>query len=280
LVDLHLHTTASDGALAPADLVARAASVGLSTISVTDHDTVAGLAEARACAAARGITFIDGIEITAIEDGRDVHVLGYYFDPESVTLADFLDAQRADRRRRMREMCSRLRDLGFDVSSERVMGSVPDESGRSVGRPALADALVQGGYARNRDDAFKRLIGRGSPAYVPRLGASAMDVVHIIERAGGIASLAHPGLAGIDDAIPSLAAGGLAALEARHSDHPPDVEAHYRALAARLGLAVSGGSDFHGDGTSNAAALGTVTLAEADFAALAARATDPRRIAR
>lgn len=272
MIDLHLHTTASDGTLAPRDLVARAASARLTTISVTDHDTVAGLPEASRAADALGLTLLPGIEITAVEDGRDVHVLGYYFDPQSTTLAQFLTAQRVDRLRRVREVCDRLCSMGLHVAADDVLESLSDQPERSIGRPAIADALVRVGHARDRDDAFRRLIGHGSPAYVPRHGASAADVIAVIAQAGGIASLAHPGITGIDDMIPFLASRGLAALEARHSDHTPDVEAHYKALAARLGLAVSGGSDYHGEGTSNAAALGVVTLEASDFAALTERA--------
>ena len=271
MIDLHLHTTASDGALAPCDLVARAAGAGLSTISVTDHDTLAGLAEARAAAAARGITFIAGIEITAVEEGHDLHVLGYFVDPDSTALAEFLSAQRADRLRRVREICHRLGALGIEISADAVIGHVSAYPTRSVGRPAIADALVRAGHARDPEDAFTRLIGSGCPAYVPRCGVSAAEVVRIIDCAGGLASLAHPVLAGVDHLIPSLAAGGLAALEARHPDHPPEVEARYRAMASRLGLAVSGGSDFHGAATANGEALGRVTLPQDDFAALASR---------
>ncbi len=269
LIDLHLHTTASDGTLAPRELVARAAAAGLRTISITDHDTTAGFAEASSAAQAHGITLIPGIEITAVDAERDIHVLGYFFDPESRPLAEFLTAQRTDRLRRLREMADRLNAMGFDVRADLLIAA--SDPARSVGRPAIADALVRAGYASDRDDAFKRLIGRGSAAYVPRCGVSPADVVRLIGDAGGIASLAHPVLAGIDDQIPTLVASGLAALEARHSDHPPDVEARYRALASSLGLAVSGGSDFHGPEGPNAIALGRVTLDAADFHDLTAR---------
>ena len=269
LIDLHLHTTASDGTLAPRELVARAAAAGLRTISITDHDTTAGFAEASSAAQAHGITLIPGIEITAVDAERDIHVLGYFFDPESRPLAEFLTAQRTDRLRRLREMADRLNAMGFDVRADLLIAA--SDPARSVGRPAIADALVRAGYASDRDDAFRRLIGRGSAAYVPRCGVSPADVVRMIGDAGGIASLAHPVLAGIDDQIPTLAASGLAALEARHSDHPPDVEARYRALASSLGLAVSGGSDFHGPEGPNAVALGRVTLDAADFHDLTAR---------
>lgn len=272
MIDLHLHTTASDGTLAPDALVARARAAGLTTISVTDHDTTAALAEARASAAARGLAFVPGIEVTAVETGRDVHVLGYFIDPDSATLAAFLRAQRADRLRRVREMCDRLRALGCPIDGDALLAGASAQTGRAIGRPAIADALVAAGHARTRDDAFDRLLGHGRPAFVPRAGVGAAEVVRLIHGAGGIASLAHPGLLGMDAIVPALAAAGLDALEARHSDHPPEMEAHYRALAARHGLAVSGGSDFHGDFVHGDVTLGSVTLPAADFAALKARA--------
>jgi predicted metal-dependent phosphoesterase TrpH len=257
--------------LAPAALVARAAAAGLTTISVTDHDTTAGLAEAAAAAETRKMTFVPGIEITAVEGGRDVHVLAYYFDPQSASLSRFLAEQRQDRVRRVRDICARLAAMSIYVDAEFLIASAHDP-GRSIGRPAIADALVQSGFARDRDDAFERLIGRSSPAYVPRNGVGASEIIAIVRDAGGVSSLAHPVLAKIDHLIPSLAANGLAALEARHSDHDRETEARYRAMASALGLAVSGGSDFHGDDTSNGNALGVVTLDRGDFDALTARA--------
>lgn len=272
MIDLHLHTTASDGALAPRDLVRRAAAAGLTIISVTDHDTLAGLREAAGAARELGMTCVPGIEITAVEEDRDVHVLGYFFDPAAASLDRFLKAQRADRVRRVREMCDRLAAAGMDVRADPALGAPPETSERSIGRPAIADALVRAGLARDRDDAFERLIGRGGPAYVPRQGISVAEVVQIIRAAGGVASLAHPVLACLDQRIPELARAGLDALEARHSDHPADVEVHYRAMAAELSLSVSGGSDFHGDDTANGRSLGVVTLEEADYIGLEGRA--------
>lgn len=272
MIDLHLHTTASDGALAPRDLVRRAAAAGLTIISVTDHDTLAGLREAAGAARELGMTCVPGIEITAVEEDRDVHVLGYFFDPAAASLDRFLKAQRADRVRRVREMCERLAAAGMDVRADPALSAPPETSERSIGRPAIADALVRAGLARDRDDAFERFIGRGGPAYVPRHGISVAEVVQIIRAAGGVASLAHPVLASLDHRIPELARAGLGALEARHSDHPADVEARYRALAAELSLSVSGGSDFHGDDSANGRSLGVVTLEEADYIALEGRA--------
>jgi predicted metal-dependent phosphoesterase TrpH len=271
LIDLHLHTTASDGALAPAALIARAAAAGLTIVSVTDHDTVAGLPEARAAAAAQGIRLVDGIEITAVEESRDVHMLAYFFDPAAPALLDFLAAQRADRVRRVEEIAARLRDLGAPVDCAGLLACAASEPGRSVGRPQVADALVAAGFAISRNDAFDRLLGDEGPAYVPRRGATPGEVIAIVARAGGIVSLAHPALLGRDAIIPRLAGEGLAAIEALHSDHDAADAQRYRALAGTLGVAVSGGSDFHGDGAHRTASIGAVTLPADDFARLEAR---------
>jgi hypothetical protein len=277
LIDLHLHTTASDGRLAPADLVALAASAGLTTISVTDHDTTAGLAEARAAAAPLGVRLIDGIEITAVEAGRDVHVLGYFFDPENAVLGSFLLAQRADRVRRVREISQRLALLGCAVDLDAILNQAESQPGRSIGRPRLADALVEAGHAQDRGDAFKRWLGAGRPGFVARRGPSVARVVEIVGAAGGITSLAHPGLTGIDDQIERFAASGLVALEARHSEQDLTTEIRYRHMASGMGLLVSGGSDFHADPPHHIGALGVVTLPPVDFAALDARAYGLRR---
>jgi 3',5'-nucleoside bisphosphate phosphatase len=271
VIDLHLHTTASDGLLAPDALVARAASAGLHVISITDHDTTAGLAAAGAAAAERGLRLVPGIEITAVERGRDVHVLGYFFDPASASLATFLRVQRADRVQRVREMAERLRSLGCVIDEESILARASG-TGRSVGRPALADALVAAGHAADREDAFARWLGHGRPAFVPRRGASGGHVIGLIHAAGGVASLAHPGVLARDDLIPRLASAGLDALEVWHSDHDARQREHYAGLADDLGLAMSGGSDYHGEGVHRAAQIGTVTLPSGEFARLEASA--------
>jgi predicted metal-dependent phosphoesterase TrpH len=266
LIDLHLHTTASDGMLAPGALVEAAARAGLATIAVTDHDTVAGLAEARRAAEAHGLTLVDGIEVTAVEGGRDVHVLAYFFDQADPALNDFLAAQRADRVRRVNEMTVRLAAAGVPIDAEPIVRLA--SSGGSVGRPHVAAALVAAGHVATVDDAFDRYLGHSCPAFVPRLGAPAADVVRTVAAAGGICSLAHPGTTRMDALIPGLAAAGLAALEAAHPDHDAGTEQKYRAMAAQLGLAVSGGSDFHGEGRHHRSALGAVCLGPADFQGL------------
>jgi len=201
-------------------------------------------------------------------------VLGYFFDPEDESLRHFLEQQRIARVGRIREIATRLESLGYPIDVEALLAAAPATSGRSVGRPLVADALVVAGHACDRRDAFDRLLGNNRPAFVARCGPDVAQVVSAIVAAGGIASLAHPGLLGADDRIPDYAATGLSALEARHRDHSPSDEDRYRGLAAALGLAVSGGSDFHGPHDSRngtPAAPGSVCLDPADFAALEAR---------
>jgi hypothetical protein len=266
LIDLHLHTTASDGSLSPSELVERAGAAGLTIIAITDHDTTAGSCAARAAARAAGIELVAGIEISAVADDRDVHMLGYFIDVESAPLRGFLDRQRRERLRRAGKIGDRLAALGCPVDVEAIVSGAG--GGRTIGRPQLADALVRGGYAADRDEAFTRYLTPGAPAFVPRCGATPAEVVDVVHQAGGVVSLAHPGLTDRDDLIPGLVGGGLDAIEVRHSDQDAATEARYRALAAALGIAVTGGSDYHGNVGRRAGMLGAVVLPPADFEAL------------
>jgi predicted metal-dependent phosphoesterase TrpH len=275
MIDLHLHTTASDGLLRPRLLVQRAAAAGLTTIAITDHDTVGGVREAVEAGAELGVRVVPGIEITAVENHRDVHVLGYFLDPDNPVLTTFLQAQRSDRIRRVREIGSRLAGLGYRIEIEPLLAAAAHSS-RSIGRPAIADALVAGGHTVDRNEAFARLLGRGCPAFVPRTGVAGAVVTETVHAAGGVASLAHPGIAADDALIESLAARGLDAIEVWHSDHTPQQQTHYAALADRLGIAKSGGSDYHGDGLHRACRLGGVLLPPAEFARLEGLATGAR----
>jgi len=267
VIDLHTHSTASDGLLAPSELVQKARDAGLSAFSITDHDTVAGSAAAREAAAAAGVELVPGIEISAVSAGRDVHILGYFVDLESPTLRTFIAGQREERLRRVREMAVRLGDLGCPIDIDPILDAA--RGGRTVGRPQIAAALMSRGYVANRDEAFARFLEFGAPAFVPRCGATPEQVVGVIHAAGGVASMAHPGLTRRDEIIPALVAAGLDALEARHSDHDTETEAKYREMARGLGVLVTAGSDFHGEGTGRRRArLGAVCLDEKDFAAL------------
>ena len=170
MIDLHLHTTASDGHLSPAQLVARVAAAGITTMSVTDHDTVAGLAEVAVAAASRGIRLVSGIEITAVAEGRDVHLLGYFFDPDSAAFLTFLEGQRTLRVARVREIGARLASLGLPVDVEALVTTAATRPGSSIGRPQLARALVSAGHVSSVQEAFERWLATGLPAFVPRTG--------------------------------------------------------------------------------------------------------------
>jgi predicted metal-dependent phosphoesterase TrpH len=270
VIDLHLHTTASDGVCTPSELVDMAWRAGIRTMSVTDHDTVAAVAEISALTRDIGVAFVPGIEITAVHAGRDVHMLGYFIDPDSAPFAEFLLRQRLDRVRRLTEMVDRLADMGKPINRDNVLAR--KGPGGSLGRPMVARALVKAGHVSDMRQAFDELIGEGKPAYVPRVGPEPSDVVRIIADAGGVASLAHPGLLKRDDLIPALADAGLPALEAFHSDHDAETTEHYLALAGRYGLAVSGGSDYHGEPIRRSTAFGKIGLPQEHFERLSARA--------
>jgi predicted metal-dependent phosphoesterase TrpH len=247
VIDLHLHTTASDGRCTPAELVQLAREAGLTVIAVTDHDTTAAVAEIRRLASSEDMTAIAGIEVTAVEGGRDVHVLGYFVDPQRPALQQFLTVQRAHRLARVREIAARLAALGMPVSVEPILAAARRDPSRSVGRPQIARAMIEAGYVMSVDEAFARWLGRDCAAFVPRAGASPEAVIATIHDAGGMASLAHPGRTRVDERIPALRAAGLDAIEAFHSDHEEADRQRYVRLAASLALHVTGGSDFHGD---------------------------------
>jgi 3',5'-nucleoside bisphosphate phosphatase len=267
LIDLHLHTTASDGRLSSAQLVARASAAGLTTISVTDHDTVAALAEATEVAKGVNIRVVPGIEITAVDDGRDVHMLGYFFDPGSAPLAGVLQQQRALRVSRVREIGAKLAPLGRVVDVESVLLAAAARPGSSVGRPQVARELVRAGYVTSVQEAFDKWLATGRPAFIPRTGPSPAAIVDAIHEAGGIASMAHPGVTKRDELIRPLVERGMDAIEIYHSDHTPEDQTHYRRIAHRYGVLVTGGSDFHGD-EARRNTIGVVTLPAAAFDAL------------
>ncbi|MFO7691527.1 MAG: PHP domain-containing protein [Vicinamibacterales bacterium] len=268
MIDLHLHTTASDGTDSPAELVRACRDAGITAMAVTDHDTTAATLESAREAERAGITFVAGIEITAAWEGSDVHLLGYFIDREAPVLVAFLEAQIKDRIRRARAVGERLVGLGAPIDMDAIIARA---EGRPVLRPHIAQALVSVGHAVDEQDAFDRFVGEGRPAYVARRGATPTEVVAIIRQAGGISSMAHPGVTRQDRLIPGLAAAGLDALEAYHTDHSAEETARYLAMARQIGLCATGGSDFHGFRSAHSSGFGTIQLPAADFAALRGR---------
>jgi len=254
-VDLHTHTTASDGTYSPARLVELAGEYGLSAIAITDHDTVAGISEATEAGARTGVEVVAGIEIS-VEYPRDrgvMHILGYDLDTQSPALLEALEWVQEWRRDRNPRMVDRLREMGIDVSIEDVEAVA---GGGQIGRPHIARAMVANGAVGNLQEAFDRYLQPGAPAYVDkgRLGREkAMDA---IRGAGGVTVLAHPGQLGIGDgdrlrsAVEELVDIGLCGIEAHYKDHSPERTATYVDMAERLGLVATCGSDFHGDSDS------------------------------
>jgi len=267
-----MHTTASDGRLEPAALVDRARDAGLTTIAVTDHDTTQAIDEVSRLAGADQIRVVPGIEVTSVDEGRDMHLLAYFVDHHDAALGEFLARQRERRLDRVRDVAARLSKLGIPVDVEALIARARAKPGTAIGRPWIARALVRAGHASSVAEAFDRWLGQGQPAYVPRIGPSPTDVFATVHAAGGVVSFAHPGVTKRDELLAPLAEAGLDAVEVYHSDHTPEARAWYRAVAGALGLGVSGGSDFHGVGETRAV-LGLVHLPPDEFEALEARAT-------
>ncbi|MEW2352672.1 PHP domain-containing protein [Spirillospora sp. NPDC029432] len=267
-IDLHSHSTASDGTRPPAEVVRRARDAGLDVLALTDHDTVAGWAAARD-ALPDGLALVPGIELSCRHDGRSLHLLGYLFDPDAPGLAAELARIREHRLGRARGMVDRLRELGADVSWERVRELA---GGESVGRPHVARAMVEAGVVAAVDEAFTpEWIGSGGRAHIGPYPLDPVRAVRLIREAGGAAVLAHPrarrrGYLFGDEVIEELAAAGLAGVEADHPDHAPEDRARLRAVAAALGLLTTGSSDDHGAMTGDR--LGSETTARADYEAL------------
>jgi predicted metal-dependent phosphoesterase TrpH len=240
--DLHTHTTASDGALAPSELVRRAAARGIRFLAVTDHDSVSGVPEALATAPP-GMTVIPGAELTCHVAGREAHVLAYGIDVDDSEFGALLGDLAFQREVRARRMVERLMALGVEVEYEdveRIAG------GATLTRPHVARALVERGHVRSLDEAFARYIGRSGPAHVAKPHREPRPTFEAVRRAGGVPVLAHPGTFRRDDLIPALVEDGLEGLEVRHTEHSAAATRHYETLARDLGLLPTGGSDFHG----------------------------------
>ncbi len=244
-VDLHTHTTCSDGRLSPEDLVRRAESRGLAALAITDHDTLDALP--RAAAVRETLELVPGLEMSSSLEGLDLHLLGYFVDAEHRELRERLAGFREDRVQRAARIAERLAVLGVPVDPERVRARA---TGGVVGRPHLAAEMVEAGHVEDLDDAFRRFLATGGPAYVPRPAFHPVEAIRLIHAAGGVSVLAHPGNAVSDRIVEALAEGGLRGIEVWHPQHGVATVRRLRALAHRLGLLETGGSDFHGIGRS------------------------------
>jgi predicted metal-dependent phosphoesterase TrpH len=243
-IDLHVHSTASDGSLSPEGVVRRALAAGLRAIALTDHDTLAGIPEALEAGERYGLRVVAGCEFSAAAHWGEMHVLGYFLPPRSADLDAFLECCRADRIRRAQEMCHQLRRLGVDLSFDSVL---QEAAGGAVGRPHVARAIVRQGGAINANDAFDRFIGRGRPAFVEKTLPTFRTVAEVVHAAGGLVSVAHLKEKGTRTVIERLKSEGLDAVETRHPSHDPDLRTRLTDIAIQLSLLRTGGSDWHGD---------------------------------
>ncbi len=245
-VDLHLHSTASDGLVSPAQVVRQAVSAGLSGIALTDHDTVDGIAEAMDEAERHGLDFLHGAELSANEPGRSIHLLAYGFDITNGNLLAFFEEYGVDRRRRAGAMVDRLRGLGVRISYE----DVAELSGAAAPtRAHVARALVRRRQVANEEEVFRRFLSRGGPGYVSKRPTPPSEVIRLVHDAGGVVLLAHPGRVHRTTDVRRWVADGLDGVEVRHPNNRPSVRQRMQDLVAELGLLRSGGSDWHGPGS-------------------------------
>jgi len=256
-VDLHAHTTASDGTLSPRELVSAAARRGVRVLAVTDHDSTDGLRDAFDEAAKHPpLTIVPGLEINCDAPGAagaEVHVLGYYVDHEAGWFQDFLREQRVERVARVHRIAARLAELGMPIDPAEVFAIVKEGS---AGRPHVAQVMVQRGYVRSVREAFDRYLHANGPANVPRKRLTPAEAVRIIRRAHGVPVFAHPGLADRDALIPELVEAGLMGIEAIYAEHSAAQTAHYKDLCRAHGLVATGGSDYHGERSGRTNLLG------------------------
>lgn len=267
--DFHLHSTASDGVRDPAWVVGTAAANGVRVLALTDHDTTAGLAEAGAAAEAAGLRLLSGIELSADLDGLDVHLLGYGFDTAHAPLQEYLAEQQEGRVGRMKRIVRALADHGLSLDPDRVLAIAGEAS---VGRPHVARAMVEAGHAASVADAFDRWLGNGRPAHVTRERLSPAEAIALLHEAGGAVFAAHPIYLGEDsaDIVRALAGAGLDGIETYYKHYDAETVAAHHALALELGLAESGGSDYHGLGNPNDREIGDIPFTDEAVAAFLA----------
>lgn len=275
MIDLHSHTTASDGEHPPRTLISMAHKAGVKTLAVTDHDTVSGLPACAEACAELGMTLVNGIEVSAFMNRKEVHVLGHFVNPEEPALAAFAIRLKGEREERMERMVEKIHGLGFPITMDHVRALAGPDA--HLARPHLARVLVEMNYCANTKEAFDRFLGDGRAAHVERFKLTAPDAITLIHGAGGTATLAHPGVSKISQyELKELATAGLDGVEVEHSDHPPSMRAQMRKWAEELNLVPTAGSDFHGEAVAPGRRLGTASMAQEQFERLHAKTAQYR----
>jgi len=240
--DLHIHTNFSDGRFSPAQVVDYSQRVGLSAISITDHDITESIRLAREAAGQYDMEIVPGIELSADDRGREVHILGYCFNKENSELQEKLRIFCDARLKRAQEMVEKLNELGLEIEFDRVLAIAGPGS---VGKPHVAQAMVERGYVNSAGQASREYLGSGRPAYVPKYKLVPREAIELIRRAGGIPVLAHPALSRVDELIPQMVSCGLMGLEVYEGSTDPSIINYYTGLARKYGLLITGGSDCH-----------------------------------
>lgn len=266
IADLHIHTTASDGRLSPLEVVQQAKLARLSHISITDHDTVAAYEELREAGGhlntnASGLSIIPGIEFSTDTPHHEVHILGYCVDIDNSKFRSQLAAILDDRLKRSAKIVDKLNKLGYSIDYANVL-TIAGQT-RAVGRPHIAQALVEKGYFPTVVEAFKHVLDKNSPAYVPHYKLTPEQVIRLIEQAGGMAILAHPRLVGDDKLVVDLIKTGIHGLEVYHPEHDQAATKKYLAMANQYNLKITGGSDFHAIPDRYPGKLGIFTISAA-----------------
>lgn len=276
--DLHVHTTFSDGMFSPEEVVKMAKDIGLYGIAITDHDTVSGIERAVEAGKQWGVSIVPGVEISTVSQGQDIHILGYYIDPGNVTLQQRLQQQRNARFERNRGILDKLSQMGIMIREEEVLAK--KENGfadMNVGRPHIAEVLMDKGIVQTVEEAFDRFLGKEGAAYVLTPRISPEEAIALIQEAGGAAVLAHPGLYEDRDLVHRLAKSGLAGIEAVHPDHSDSMKTELTKITQGYRLVASAGSDFHGErqGLMYHAPLGACRMEWKDVVRLKQKAAQP-----
>jgi len=242
-VDLHIHTNCSDGLLRPEEVVLKAKELGLVAVGIADHDSVSGIEQAILTGGANGVEVVPAVELSCIHNNNDIHILGYYLDYQNQELLDFLSSVQEKRLERAHKIVGKLSEQGINIDVERVLEL---SAGASVGRPHIAQALLEQGYVNSFSEAFWKFIGYHCPAYVPKMEISPLEAINLIKKFSGIPILAHPGSYHSDDLIYILIEAGILGLEVWHPEHSSNASDHYLEICQKNGLLVTGGSDCHG----------------------------------
>ncbi|MER3522970.1 MAG: PHP domain-containing protein [Ignavibacteria bacterium] len=271
-IDLHMHTVHSDGTLTTRQLMERARSVGLTTISITDHDNTGAIPEALALSREFGIEVIPGMELSASYLHQDIHLLGYFFDHTDDDLQQYLNFYRQERRRRAERIVEKLNDLNIPLTFDAVL----EKAGTgSIGRPHIANALVEEGLAESYHEAFFKYIGVGKPAYEKKVQVTPREAIELIAKAGGLSFIAHPGKALDESVVAQLIKQGVDGIEAVHPSHSPELTMYYKGIAQEYYLLISGGSDFHGGRRSDGEIFGKYVISEEEVGMMRRRLSFP-----